>query len=191
MKINQSNYPIEGLMSYFDTFKSWVKNTYGRKLFILDEGGTIIQKRSPMAKINLMFLREFQTLRHEDLSLIMLAPDQEDLDSYLFNTDILDVTIKKPNFENPKIGVWVDRMEGIRIPFTDIPATSIFFEQKYTSFFEAKSPNLDFVFKDDDAKFLYQMYSKNRNVLTKAERKRLQVLRDKIVMDYLEKARLA
>lgn len=147
-----------------------------------------MQKRAPMARITLAFLKKFQTLRHDDLSLTIIAPGESDLDSYLFMTDILDVVIKKTKFDNPKVGVWFDCMEKRRIAFWDIPRTSIKFDQKYTSTFDFKSPESKPVFKDEDKQFLYDVYSKEKTNLNPQERMRKMRLTEKIMLELLERS---
>jgi hypothetical protein len=111
-----------------ETLNSWLKGSRARKLFILDEAGKAIRRRSPMSHMNLGILDDLQVIRHYRSSLILIAPGEQYIDRAALGSDILDIWIHKWSFRNPKVAVWHDLMEDEDFELKNIPATSIHYD---------------------------------------------------------------
>jgi hypothetical protein len=154
IKVLESKFPID----YWDNMEdlvSWCHNQKGTKLFLLDEAGKAIRRRTPMSKQNIQWLDEFQVLRHDDLSVLMMAPDETYMDRTSLGTDVLDIRIRKPYFDNPKIALWIDLLENHSITLTGIPETSIKYDDKWVSSFNKTGSSHTPKFSDTDQQLIW------------------------------------
>lgn len=124
IKIYKAPYEIDYITN-LDDLTDWCNVGTRRKLFILDEAGKSLRRRTPMSKLNIELLDKLQILRKFKLSIIMIAPDEKYIDSASLGSDVLDATIDKPEFNNPKIAIYADLMLRKIEGFSNIPATSI------------------------------------------------------------------
>lgn len=152
--ITQSHFPTEYITSLED-LESWCKNNRGNKLFILDEAGKTIRRRSPMSKLNIEMLDQLQVLRHYSLNFILVAPAEKYIDNAALGSDILDITVNKFDFKTPKVALWVDHMEEQEILLRDIPRTSVGFDTLSVATFQKNSPRKMPRFKDKDMENLW------------------------------------
>jgi len=126
IRIYKAPFPVQHITNLQD-LEFWCQNTRGRKLFILDEAGKSLRRRTPMSALNVKLLDQLQILRKYMLSLIIICPHEKYIDSATMGSDVLDAIIIKPNFKNPKVALYYDVMEETEICFTEIPRTSIHF----------------------------------------------------------------
>lgn len=127
IKVHESPFKIDLITNMFD-LEFWAANQPGRKLFILDEAGKSLRRRTPMSGLNIALLDKLQILRKYKLSLIMIAPHEKYVDSASLGSDVLDAVIVKPEFKNPKIALYRDILEDREEWFNNIPPTQLKFD---------------------------------------------------------------
>jgi len=152
-------FPIEHIDNLED-LESWSHNQRGKKLYILDEAGKAMPRRSPMNKLNIQLLQNFQTLRHSDLSLIIICPHEKYIDSASLGTDVLDLRIQKrysfpDGNPNPKIALWYDLLTNRATTLTGIEETSLRYNDKWDCIFKKDSVSKIPKFKDEHLAKLY------------------------------------
>jgi len=133
----------------------WCQNTPGRKLFILDEAGKTIRRRSAMSRLNIKMLDNLQILRKYKLSLEIVFPADKYIDSAVLGSDVLDAVILKPHYKNRKVALYHDIMEDIEIWFTDVPPTNIHFDSWDIAPFTEKPKFEKPRFKEKDTQILW------------------------------------
>lgn len=126
-KVHDSPFPIERITNLPD-LEDWASSTSGKKLFILDEAGKSLRRRTPMSKLNIELLDNLQILRKYKLSIIMIAPHEKYVDSAALGSDVLDGVFIKPYFRSPKVGIYNDGLENIKLTITNIPKTNVNFD---------------------------------------------------------------
>lgn len=165
----------------------WCKNTQGKKLYIFDEIGKSIRRRSPMSSINIEFIDQLQILRKYKLSMILIAPAEKYIDSSTLGSDILDVAINKPYPKNRRVALYQDLVDNERFTFKNIPSTSIRFDTWDIAPFTKQSLDKKSRFKDEDLEFLRVTFNHLNPVpLTAQERTRKRRLTSKFVLSWLE-----
>jgi len=184
--IKNGPFPIE-FINNLEDLTAWAKETRERKFFVLDEVGTAIQKRTPMAGINIGMIRNLQVLRHWDLSMAYIAPSEKYVDSSMLGSDILDVIFLKPDFENPKLGVWVDVLRETNERFYGIPATSFKFDTHGSAEFLKDAPHRGPRFKDSDLNLLWDWSHDLLKDPNSETRMKLSRLRKNFIRKSLEK----
>jgi len=155
IKIHSSTFHIEYITNLED-LQFWCQNNKGRKLFIFDEAGKSIRRRTPMSKLNVEMLDQLQILRKYKLSLILIAPRDKYIDSATLGSDVLDAIIIKPDFKNPKVALFRNIFEDLEIWFTDIPSTKIDFDTWDIATFKKGSPMRKPNFKTEEMKQLWE-----------------------------------
>jgi len=148
IKIHSSTFHIEHITNLQD-LQFWCQNTRGRKLFIFDEAGKSIRRRTPMSKLNVEMLDQLQILRKYKLSLILIAPHDKYVDNAALGSDVLDAIIVKHNFKNPEVALYRNLFENFEVWFTDIPRTMIDFDTWDVAPFKKDSPKRRPKFKDE------------------------------------------
>jgi len=151
IKIYDSPFPIKHITNLPD-LEEWARDTPGRKLFILDEAGKSLRRRTPMSKLNIELLDNLQILRKYRLSIIMLAPADKYIDAASLGSDVLDGYFIKPYFKNPKVGIYHDLLEKFHKNLSDIPPTPVKFDTWDVAPFNLKgkkSPKFDSKEVDD------------------------------------------
>ena len=154
VKIYSSPFPVERITN-LDDLRFWCENTRGKKLFILDEAGKSLRRRTPMSSLNVKLLDNLQILRKYKLSIIFIAPHEKYIDSAALGSDIVDAVFIKPNYKNPKIALYDDWMEGTTLTLTNIPRTSIKFDTWDVAPFTEHGPKQKPKFKDRDLEILW------------------------------------
>lgn len=155
IKIYGSPFEITQI-NYLDDLQTWCKETRGKKLYILDEAGKSVRRRTPMSKINIQFLDQLQILRKYKLSLILIAPSDKYLDSVTLGSDVLDAQIVKPYYNNRKVALYEDLLENYKIWFSSIPATSINFDTWDIAPFGKSNPEVKFKFKEGEKQLIWE-----------------------------------
>jgi len=156
VKIYASPFPIDHITNLED-LRFWCENKRGRKLFILDEAGKSLRRRTPMSRLNINLLDQLQILRKYKLSMILIVPHTKYIDSATLGSDVLDAEIIKPNFKNRKLALWLDIMENTKITFTGLPATSVDFDTWDVAPFKKEAPTRKPKFKDQDMNALWDL----------------------------------
>lgn len=154
IKVSESPFIIQYVTNLED-LEFWAANTRGKKLFVLDEAGKSLRRRTPMSSLNIKFLDELQILRKYSLSMILIAPHEKYMDSASLGSDILDAVIVKPNFKNPKIALYDDLMEDEQFTIVDLPRTSLNFNTWDIAPFKKESSTRIPKFKDKDLEHLW------------------------------------
>ena len=155
VRVHDSPFPIERITNLAD-LELWCKDTSGKKLFILDEAGKSLRRRTPMAGLNIKLLDNLQILRKYRLSIIMIAPHSKYIDSAALGSDILDAVFTKPNFRNPRVALYDDLMDGAELTFTNIPKTSIHFDTWDVAPFTLKGETQKPLFKEKDLEVCWE-----------------------------------
>jgi len=155
IKIYDSPFPIEHINN-LDDLTLWAETHTGRKMFILDEAGRSMARRTPMSKINVEILKKLQIIRKYKLSLQFVTPNEAYIDSATLGSDILDGVFRKPNFRNQKILLYLDNLEGFRVSIYGIPSTSIKFDTWDSADFTLKRIILNPLFSDQDHALLWR-----------------------------------
>ena len=155
IKIYDSPFPIEHINN-LDDLTLWAETHTGRKMFILDEAGRSMARRTPMSKINVEILKKLQIIRKYKLSLQFVTPNEAYIDSATLGSDILDGVFRKPNFRNQKILLYLDNLEGFRVRYCGIPSTSIKFDTWDSADFTLKRIILNPLFSDQDHALLWR-----------------------------------
>lgn len=155
IKIYSSPFPIEHINNLED-LTLWAETHSGRKMFILDEAGRSMPRRSPMSKMNVEILKKLQIIRKYKLSLQFVTPNEIFIDSATLGSDLLDGVFLKPNFKNQKILLYVDQLEGFRLSVYGIPPTSIKFDTWDSADFTLKRLIINPLFSDQDHALLWR-----------------------------------
>ena len=154
VRIFDSPFPILRITNLQD-LRYWCRKTRGRKLYIFDEMGKSLRRRTPMASLNIKILDDIQILRKYKLSLIGIAPADVYVDSAIFGTDLLDWIIIKHR-ENRQVALYKDLMEDNELIITDIPPTIIKFDTWDVAPF-TEQPKLTIQnFENEDLKILWE-----------------------------------
>jgi len=154
IKIYESSFPIEYITNLED-LEFWCSNTPGKKLFILDEAGKSLRRRTPMSGLNIKLLDQLQILRKYKLSMILIAPHEKYIDSATLGSDVLDAIIVKPYFKNRKVALYQNVMENEEIWITEIPRTAVKFNTWDVAPFQKDSPVRKPNFKDEQLNILW------------------------------------
>jgi len=160
VRVYESDFPVDRITN-LDDLRFWCKNRAGRKLFILDEAGKSLRRRTPMSSLNIKLLDELQILRKYQLSLILIAPHEKYIDTAALGTDVLDaVIIKNPyGLENVikgrKIALYEDLFGERVIEFHDFPPTNVKFDTwDIAPFQEQKAEEIKF--KEENLQVLWE-----------------------------------
>jgi hypothetical protein len=155
IKIYSSKFEIKRITDLED-LKEWCKTNKGKKLFIFDEVGKSVSRRKPMSSLNVKMINQLQILRKYKLSIIGITVNEKYADSAVLGSDVLDGYFEKPNFKNPKVGLFTDFLEDAEKSLTDIPPTSIEFDTwdvaPFTEFGKDRKPK----FKEKELQILWE-----------------------------------
>lgn len=139
-----------------DDLKSWCIAHPGKKLFLFDELGRTISRRSPMSSLNVALINEFQILRKYKLSIVACTVNEKYTDNAILGQDVLDGVWTKPNWKNPKIALYDDLLENIHSTYSNIPKTSIKFNTWSSAPFTKHGKSRMPAFKDKDLEILWK-----------------------------------
>jgi len=154
IKIYESPFPITRIDN-LDDLTLWCKNTRGKKLFIFDEFGKAMRRRSPMSSLNIKLIDHFQILRKYKLSTIAITVNEKFVDNVALGSDILDGAFLKPNYKNQKIALYRDYLEFFTKSIKEIPGTSVDFDTWDVAPFKEYGVKLKPKFKDEELEVVW------------------------------------
>jgi len=135
----------------------WASETKDRKLFIYDEVGKTVKRRSPMSSLNVKMIDELQTIRKHKLSLLATTIDESNTDKAILSDSVLDGVFVKPNFQNPKKAYFIDYLTNFNPPpFFLIPKTVVKFDTWNSSPFKEHGKHRKPTFKDKDIQDVWE-----------------------------------
>lgn len=177
-----------------DALKEWCKTKRGRKLFIFDEIGRTVKRRSPMSSLNVKLISELQILRKYKLSIIACTIDAKYVDNAILGSDILDGSFVKPyRFDNPRknqrIALYHDLLKNVNKTIDSIPPTTIDFDTWGTAIFTEHGPLQKPMFKDGDKSKLYDWAHGKTIKELKLSRTQFHRINKKFIKTTLEKER--
>jgi len=152
--IKDSPFPIERI-SNLDDLRFWCKDNRGKKLYLFDEIGKGLKRRSPMSNLNIELINDFQILRKYQLSIIASTIDPKFIDMAVLGPEILDGYFIKESWKNPKLASYVDYLEDFTMSFNDIPATLVKYDTLDSAPFKRHGEKQKPQFKDKDLETLY------------------------------------
>lgn len=155
IKIYNSPVHIEPITNLQD-LEHWCKNNKGKKLFVFDEMGKSIRRRTPMSALNIQMIDNLQILRKYKLSIIGIAPADVYVDSRTLGSDVIDAKIVKPYFDNQKVALYVDLLTNSKVWLNNIPSTIIDFDTWDIAPFVKDSPIRKPDFKDKELSLLWE-----------------------------------
>lgn len=154
IKIHKSPFPITHIDN-LDDLRFWCKNTPGKKLFLFDEYGKVMRRRTPMSRLNIKLIDDLQILRKFKLSTVAITVNEKYIDNAVLGTDILDGYFFKPNYKNPKLALYFDYLENYTHTIMGIPRTSIGFDTYDVAAFKEHGVTAKPQFKDRDLEVLW------------------------------------
>jgi len=131
----------------------WCKNNSGKKLFIFDEAGKSLRRRTPMSRLNIRLLDNLQILRKYKLNIIFIAPHEKYMDNAALGSDVIDAVFHK--YRNKKVALYRDEMENYTLSISNIPRTSIDFDTWDVAPFTSHGVKEKPLFKDRDLEVAY------------------------------------
>jgi len=126
----------------------WCRDNKGKKLFIFDETGTSLRRRTPMSRLNIKLLDNLQILRKYKLNMIFIAPHEKYMDNAALGSDVIDAVFHK--YRNKKVALYRDEMENFTLSISNIPRTSIDFDTWDVAPFTAHGVKTKPKFKDEE-----------------------------------------
>lgn len=154
IRIYDSPFPITYITD-LQTMESWAKDKQGKKLYILDEAGKSLMRRTPMSRMNLSILQKVQVMRKYKLSLIFCTINMKLIDSGVITPDIMDGYFVKPKFDNPKIALYYDWLQNYDFRQRNIPATLVHFDSSDSALLTDKPETIKPLFKEEDLSILW------------------------------------
>ena len=154
IKIYASPFPIEHRTN-LDDLQFWCENTRGKKMFIFDEFGKAMRRRSPMSSLNIKLIDHFQILRKYKLSTLAITVNEKFVDNVALGSDILDGAFLKPDYKNQKLALYRDYLEYFTKTIHEIPGTSVEFDTWDVAPFKEHGVKAKPKFKDRDREILW------------------------------------
>ena len=165
IKIYSSPFPIKHITNLED-LNRWATDTLGKKLFIFDEYGKAMRRRSPMASLNLKLIDQLQILRKYKLSTLAITVNEKYVDNAALGSDVLDGVFEKPDYKNQKLALYIDYLEYYTQTLTGIPGTSIEFDTWDVAPFKEHAPTRKPKFKKKEMNILWDLtHGKTANEL--------------------------
>jgi len=155
IKVYSSPFPIIRIDN-LDDLRSWAQNTKGKKLFIFDEFGKAMRRRTPMSSLNVKLIDDFQVLRKFKQSTIAITVNEKYCDNVALGHDILDGYFIKPYYNNQKLALYTDHLEYFTKTITKIPGTSCTFDTWDVAPFKEHAEITKPKFKDHDLEVAYE-----------------------------------
>jgi len=154
IKIYEAPFDIEHITN-LDDLKFWSEQNKGKKLFIFDEYGKAMRRRSPMSSLNVKLIDELQVLRKNKQSTIAVTVNEKYVDNASLGSDVLDGYFFKPNYRNPKVAYYVDLLESHSQTLKNIPRTSIKFDTWDVAVFQEHGKKVKPKFKTKELETLW------------------------------------
>ena len=155
IKIYSSPFPITRIDN-LDDLRFWAKDTKGKKLFLFDEFGKAMRRRTPMSSLNVKLIDDFQVLRKFKQSTIAITVNEKYIDNVALGSDILDGYFIKPNYQNQKIAYYYDCLANYGKSINGIPRTSVKFDTWDVAPFKEHGKMGKPTFKDRDRAVLWE-----------------------------------
>lgn len=155
IKVYDPPFHIEYITNLED-LEAWCRSSPNKKLFVLDEAGKSLRRRTPMSALNVRLLDNLQILRKYKLSLILIAPHEKYVDSATLGSDVLDAVIIKPYYRNRKIALYQNLLEDTEIWITEIPPTRLRFNTWDVAPFTKEPPARKPKFRDRQLQILWE-----------------------------------
>lgn len=179
-----------------DALKEWCKSNRGRKLFIFDEIGRTVKRRSPMSSLNVKLISELQILRKYKLSIIACTIDEKYIDNAILGSDILDGSFVKPyRYDNPRknqrIALYHDLLKNLDQTIKAIPPTTIGFDTWGTAIFTEHGESIKPMFKDAEESLMWDWTEGKTSTDLEVSRMKIHRLSKKMTRLYLESKRNA
>ena len=177
-----------------DALKEWCKSNRGRKLFIFDEIGRTVKRRSPMSSLNVKLISELQILRKYKLSIIACTIDAKYVDNAILGSDILDGSFVKPyRYDNPRknqrIALYHDLLKNVNKTIDSIPPTTIAFDTWGTAIFTEHGESIKPTFKDAEESLMWDWTEGKTSADLEVSRMKIHRLSKKMTRLYLESKR--
>jgi len=187
IKIYKSWFPIEPISSLQD-LKYWGKHESGMKVYLFDEVGRSMPRRSPMARLNLKLINEFQIIRKYKLSFLCCTPSDKYVDKTALGSDILDGYFHKPFFNDPKVALYEDYLESFTKDFWDLPKTSVSYDTWDSAIFTEFSKHRA-TFNNEDKELLWKWVNGSTSKELGLDRTQIRRKVHKFIRETLEKER--
>jgi hypothetical protein len=186
IKIKSAPFPISHI-SNLDDLRYWAENTRGKKLFLFDEFGKAMRRRTPMSSLNVKLIDDFQVLRKFKQSTIAITVNEKYIDNVALGSDILDGYFIKPNYKNQKVAYYYDCLENYGKSINGIPGTSIDFDTWDVARFKEHGVKAKPQFKDHDLEVLWDWSHGMTYKDLKVHPQKINRLTRKIVKELLER----
>ena len=191
IKIYSAPFPFTRIDN-LDDLRFWAKNTRGKKLFLFDEFGKAMRRRTPMSSLNVKLIDDFQVLRKYKQSTIAITVNEKYIDNVALGSDILDGFFIKPNFKKrssnyQKIAYYYDCLANYGKSITGIPGTSVKFDTWDVAPFKEHGKTGKPIFKDRDRAVLWDWCHGMTYKDLKVHPQEINRLTRKIIKEVLEK----
>ncbi len=186
IKIYKSDFLIEHITNLED-LKFWCQENKGKKLFLFDEYGKAMRRRSPMSSLNVKLIDQLQILRKYMLSTIAITVNEKYVDNASLGSDILDGYFLKPNYKNQKIALYFDLLENYTKTLKGIPRTSIKFDTWDVAPFKEFGSKRGSQFKDKEKQKLWKLVNGTSGTELGLHPMQVKRLKDKYIKFHLER----
>jgi len=186
IKLYSAPFPFTRLDN-LDDLRSWAESNRGRKLFLFDEFGKAMRRRTPMSRLNVKLIDDFQVLRKFKQSTIAITVNEKYIDNVALGSDILDGYFIKPNYQNQKIAYYYDCLENYGKSISGIPGTSVKFDTWDVAPFKEHGKTIKPIFKDKDRQVLWDWSHGMTYKDLKVHPQRINRLTRKLIKEVLEK----
>lgn len=142
-------------ISSLERLKQWLHMDKIRKLYILDEAGVHIPRRTPMKEKNVQAIQLLPEISKAHARLIVVAQDPDGIDSQFLNPVWCKAIFVKDGLKNARL--ISDQFETV-IKLSDIPKTTIAFDPYAIAPFTLTEPLRmpTWVLKNEEYKILWQ-----------------------------------
>ena len=162
-------------VSSLEKLKHWLYMDKMRKLYILDEAGVHIPRRTPMKEKNVKAIQLLPEISKAHAKLIIVTQDPDGIDSQFLNPVWLKAMFVKDSLKNARL---ISDFFETTIILRDIPPTTIKFDPyaiaPFTLNESIKIP--EWIMKDDTYKLLWE-YAVNNKTMEQLNVHRMQMNR--------------
>lgn len=146
-----------------ERLKYWLHMDKLRKLYILDEAGVHVPRRTPMKEKNIQAIQLLPEISKAHARLIVVTQDPDGIDSQFLNPVWLKAIFVKDSLKTARL--ISDQFETV-IRLKDIPKTSIPFDPYAIAPFTLTEPFKvpEWVMKDDNYKLLWEYAVNNKSI---------------------------
>jgi hypothetical protein len=150
-------------VSSLEKLKHWLYMDKMRKLYILDEAGVHIPRRTPMKEKNVKAIQLLPEISKAHAKLIIVTQDPDGIDSQFLSPVWLKAMFVKDSLKNARL---ISDFFGEPIRINDIPKTSISFDPYAIAPFTLDEPFSvpEWVMKDDSYKLLWEYAVNNKSI---------------------------